>query len=78
MPEDKLRTLVSEYGSSGFKVGIGAEAIRDLLRKIDINALWDELQVKARASTSAAMKRSTRSGLRYLKPLESLAINQSG
>ena len=32
------RTLISEFGSSGFKVGIGAEAIRELLRKIDINA----------------------------------------
>ncbi|MBK8275808.1 MAG: DNA-directed RNA polymerase subunit beta' [Nitrospira sp.] len=71
--EDKLRTLVSEYGSSGFKVGIGAEAIRDLLRKIDINALWDELQVKARASTSAAMKK------KYAKRLKVLeAFRKSG
>ena len=73
VPEDKLRTLVSEYGSSGFKVGIGAEAIRDLLRKIDINALWDELQVKARASTSAAMKK------KYAKRLKVLeAFRKSG
>ena len=73
VPEDKLRTLVSEYGSSGFKVGIGAEAIRDLLRKIDINALWDELQVKAKASTSAAMKK------KYAKRLKVLeAFRKSG
>ena len=73
VPEDKLRTLISEYGSSGFKVGIGAEAIRDLLRKIDINALWDELQVKAKASTSAAMKK------KYAKRLKVLeAFRKSG
>jgi DNA-directed RNA polymerase subunit beta' len=73
VPEDKLRTLVSEYGASGFKVGIGAEAIRDLLRKIDINALWDELQVKAKASTSAAMKK------KYAKRLKVLeAFRKSG
>ena len=73
VPEDKLRTLVSEYGSSGFKVGIGAEAIRDLLRKIDINGLWDELQVKAKASTSAAMKK------KYAKRLKVLeAFRKSG
>jgi len=73
VPEDKLRTLVSEYGANGFKVGIGAEAIRDLLRKIDINALWDELQVKARASTSAAMKK------KYAKRLKVLeAFRKSG
>jgi DNA-directed RNA polymerase subunit beta' len=67
VPEDKLRTLVSEFGSSGFKVGIGAEAIRDLLRKIDINALWDELQVKAKASTSAAMKKKHAKRLKVLE-----------
>src|SRR5574339_585185 len=73
VPEDKLRTLVSEFGSSGFKVGIGAEAIRDLLRKIDINALWDDLQVKAKASTSAAMKK------KYAKRLKVLeAFRKSG
>ena len=73
VPEDKLRTLVSEFGASGFKVGIGAEAIRDLLRKIDINALWDDLQVKAKASTSAAMKK------KYAKRLKVLeAFRKSG
>jgi DNA-directed RNA polymerase subunit beta' len=73
VPEDKLRTLISEFGSSGFKVGIGAEAIRDLLRKIDINALWDDLQVKAKASTSAAMKK------KYAKRLKVLeAFRKSG
>ncbi len=73
VPEDKLRTLISEFGSSGFKVGIGAEAIRDLLRKIDINTLWDDLQVKAKASTSAAMKK------KYAKRLKVLeAFRKSG
>jgi DNA-directed RNA polymerase subunit beta' len=73
VPEEKLRTLTSEFGSTGFKVGIGAEAIRDLLRKIDINVLWDELQVKAKASTSAAMKK------KYAKRLKVLeAFRKSG
>ncbi|MBH0188638.1 MAG: DNA-directed RNA polymerase subunit beta', partial [Nitrospira sp.] len=71
--EEKLRTLVSEFGSSGFKAGIGAEAIRDLLRKIDINALWDELQAKAKSSTSSAMKK------KYAKRLKVLeAFRKSG
>ncbi|NGZ98286.1 MAG: DNA-directed RNA polymerase subunit beta' [Nitrospira sp. WS110] len=73
VPEDKLRTLISEFGASGFKVGIGAEAIRDLLKKIDIHALWDDLQVKAKASTSAAMKK------KYAKRLKVLeAFRKSG
>ena len=31
--EEKLRELQSEYGPGSYKVGIGAEAIRELLRK---------------------------------------------
>ncbi len=73
VPEDKLRTLQSEFGSSGFKVGIGAEAIRDLLRKIDINSLWDEIQIKAKTSASAALKK------KYAKRLKVLeAFRKSG
>ena len=73
VPEDKLRTLQAEFGSSGFKVGIGAEAIRDLLRKIDINQLWDEIQIKAKTSASAALKK------KYAKRLKVLeAFRKSG
>ena len=53
--EEQLRSLQSEYGSGAFKVGIGAEAIRELLRKVDINTQWDELHVKAKASASAGL-----------------------
>ena len=71
--EEELRNLQQEYGSGSYKVGIGAEAIRELLRKIDINALWDELQVKAKASTSAALKK------KYAKRLKVLeAFRKSG
>ena len=34
--EEKLRSLQSEYSPGSYKVGIGADAIRELLRKIDI------------------------------------------
>ncbi|GMV52109.1 MAG: DNA-directed RNA polymerase subunit beta' [Nitrospira sp. OLB3] len=71
--EEKLRSLQSEYGSGAFKVGIGAEAIRELLRKVDINAQWDELHVKAKASASAALKK------KYAKRLKVLeAFRRSG
>ena len=71
--EEKLRALQSEFGSTGFKVGIGAEAIRELLRKIDINMLWGELQAKAKASTSSTMKK------KYAKRLKVLeAFRKSG
>jgi DNA-directed RNA polymerase subunit beta' len=71
--EEKLRSLQSEYGNGAFKVGIGAEAIRELLRKVDINTQWDELHVKAKASASAALKK------KYAKRLKVLeAFRRSG
>ncbi len=71
--EEKLRELQSEYGSGAFKIGIGAEAIRELLRKVDINTQWDELHVKAKASASAALKK------KYAKRLKVLeAFRRSG
>ena len=71
--EDKLRSLQQEHGSSAFKVGIGADSIRELLRRIDINQLWDELQVKSKAAASAAMKK------KYAKRLKVLeAFRKSG
>ncbi|MDR4479495.1 MAG: DNA-directed RNA polymerase subunit beta' [Nitrospira sp.] len=71
--EEQLRSLQSEYGSGAFKIGIGAEAIRELLRKVDINTQWDELHVKAKASASAALKK------KYAKRLKVLeAFRRSG
>ncbi|HET6674144.1 MAG TPA: DNA-directed RNA polymerase subunit beta' [Nitrospiraceae bacterium] len=71
--EEKLRSLQSEYGAGSFKVGIGAEAIRELLRKKDINVLWEELHVKAKASASAAQKK------KYAKRLKVIeAFRRSG
>ena len=29
-------------GPQSFRVGIGAEAIRELLRKVDVEALWND------------------------------------
>ncbi len=73
LTEDKLRSLHEQHGSSAFKVGIGAEAIRELLRQIDINALWDDLHEKSKVSTSAALKK------KYAKRLKVLeAFRKSG
>jgi DNA-directed RNA polymerase subunit beta' len=67
LTEDKLRSLQEEHGLSAFKAGIGAEAIRDLLRKIDINAKWDDLHAKSKTSTSAAVKKKLAKQLKVIE-----------
>ena len=67
LTEDMLRTLQEEHGANAFKAGIGAEAIRELLRKVDINAQWDELHIKAKTSTSVAVKKKLSKRLKVIE-----------
>ena len=73
LTEEDLRKRQNQHGSGAFKAGIGAEAIRDLLKKIDISGLWDELQAKTKISASAALKK------KYAKRLKVIeAFRKSG
>ena len=37
LTEEKFRKAQLEYGSSAFKAGMGAEAIREMLKAIDLD-----------------------------------------
>jgi DNA-directed RNA polymerase subunit beta' len=70
--EERWRALMQEQ-PAGFRAGIGAEVIRELLRKIDIDALWDDLHRKVRETNSLAQKR------KYTKRMKVLeAFRKSG
>jgi DNA-directed RNA polymerase subunit beta' len=72
LSEERYRTLMQDP-PSGFKAGIGAEAIRELLRKIDINARWALLQKKVRETNSLTQKK------KYIKQMRVLeAFRKSG
>ena len=43
LSEEKYRALFEEYGNR-FRADMGAEAIRELLKKIKLDELWNELQ----------------------------------
>ncbi len=67
LTDEKLRECQDEYGLHAFKAGIGAESIRELLRKVDISGLWDELQGKSKGATSAALKKKHAKRLKVLE-----------
>ncbi len=72
--EEKLRQLQSEYAPNAYKVGIGADAIRELLAK-DRHQLpsGTRSRPRPRSSTSAAMKK------KYAKQLKVIeAFRKSG
>jgi len=66
LSEEEYKKSISEYGS-GFKAGMGAEAIRELLRKVDLDALSKELREKIQASSSIGQKRKLTKRLKVVE-----------
>jgi DNA-directed RNA polymerase subunit beta' len=49
---DKARKLQEEHGAESLKLGMGAEAIRELLRDVDLDSLARDLRAQMLAETS--------------------------
>jgi DNA-directed RNA polymerase subunit beta' len=56
---DRFRKLSEEYGADRIKVGMGAEAIRVLLRDLDLDVLARELRLSMMTETSAQKRKKT-------------------
>ena len=73
--ERKYREAREEYGD-GFKAGMGAEAIRTLLKRLDLDELAEDLRVEMQATRArrsarrspSASRSSTRSASRATSP----------
>ncbi|OPY86718.1 MAG: DNA-directed RNA polymerase subunit beta' [Smithella sp. PtaU1.Bin162] len=62
-----------QYGENGFVVGIGAEAVRQLLEEIDLEKLYEELRAEVVSSVSDTKKKKL---VKRLKVVE--ALRKSG
>jgi DNA-directed RNA polymerase subunit beta' len=72
IPEDKLRELQRDYPGK-FTSGMGAEAIKELLRRVDVDKLSEELREKMKIDPSLQKR------IRYAKRLKVLeAFRKSG
>ena len=68
--EDDYRKLTMEFGPD-FKAGMGAEAIRELLREVDIEELSKELKVSINESSSVGVKRKLTKRLKVVEAFRS-------
>jgi len=66
LTEDKYRKLLQEYGSR-FKADMGAQSIRELLRRINLNELAAEMHVKIEMANSAAVKKKLTKRLKVVE-----------
>lgn len=69
LDEEKYRNYRKDYGKDAFKAGMGAEAIRDLLRALDLASLSNELRQQIKATNSAATKKQLNSRLKLVESL---------
>ncbi|HWR89795.1 MAG TPA: DNA-directed RNA polymerase subunit beta', partial [Dissulfurispiraceae bacterium] len=66
LSEEDYKKKLTEFGSR-FKAGMGAEAIRELLRKVDLNVLATDLKEKINAASSLSVKRKLTKRLRIVE-----------
>src|SRR6187397_3069667 len=57
LTEDRYQKVAEEMGDEAFSAGMGADAIRELLRFIDIETLSEELRRDMREATSEAKRK---------------------
>ncbi len=66
LTDEEYRKRVQEFGDK-FKAGIGAEAVKELLRSIDLDKLAKELRAKIQASSSLGVKKKLTKRLRVVE-----------
>jgi len=70
--EEKYNEAKERY--DGFKAGIGAEAIRECLQKIDIDKLAEELREEMKETTSDAKKKKISKRLKIVNAFKSSGV----
>ena len=68
LTEDEYQTAVEEYGEDGFSIGIGAEALREMLAAIDLEEEMENLRIDLKETKSEAKRKKL---VKRLKLVES-------
>jgi len=67
LSEERYIQLLDELGDEAFTAGMGADAIRDLLKQIDVEELAKELREEMKASTSEAKRKKIAKRLKVVE-----------
>ncbi|MEA2015052.1 MAG: DNA-directed RNA polymerase subunit beta', partial [Thermodesulfobacteriota bacterium] len=70
LSEDRYIEVVEEYGEEAFEAGIGAEAIRKLLKEINLDELDSELRKGLKEATSVTKKTKLTKRLKVIEALK--------
>src|SRR5438034_161649 len=73
LTEERDREILAEQGQGSFVAGMGAEAIRELLHRLDLDTLAESLRIEVREAVSLQKRKKT---IKRLKVVE--AFRKSG
>jgi len=57
LSEEAYQRAIDEYGEDGFRAGIGAEALKEMLQDIDLAALRDDMRFELKETNSEAKRK---------------------
>ena len=77
LTEAEYRVAREEYGSEAFKAMMGAEAVRDLLRTLDLQSTSDELRAELATTGSKQRGKDITKRLRMIEDLKDSANDSS-
>jgi len=60
LTEDRYAQLLEEYGDERFEAGMGGEAVIEMLKRVDVHSLAEQLRSDMRTSTSEAKRKEVR------------------
>src|SRR5436189_1717031 len=66
LSEGRYRKVVEEHGPDAFRAGMGAEAIRELLKKLEVDKLFVDLRVEMKEATSEARRKKISKRLKVI------------
>src|SRR5256712_1782851 len=66
LSETRYRKMIEEHGPDTFRAGMGAEAIRELLKKLDVDRLFIDLRVEMKEATSEARRKKISKRLKVI------------
>ncbi len=66
LSDERYRKAIEEFGADAFKAGMGAEAVRELLGRVDVNKLSEVLHNEMREASSEVKKKKNAKRLKVI------------
>ncbi|MEZ4220851.1 MAG: DNA-directed RNA polymerase subunit beta' [Polyangiaceae bacterium] len=67
LTEDRYAQLLEEYGDDRFSAGMGGEAIIEMLKRVDVHSLAEQLRADMKTSTSEAKRKKISKRLKVVE-----------